>query len=68
MIYYDVTAQSALLKSISSKLIPGNARGGKKRAINTCWREKAQNTTDIFILDWISYSIMLDCAHQENLL
>lgn len=39
---------------------------GRKGLINTCWREKTENTIGLFILDWISYSIMLDCAHQQQ--
>ena len=29
-------------------------------------KKKTHNTTGLFILDWISYSIMLDCANQEQ--
>lgn len=31
-----------------------------------CWRKKPHNTAGLFILNWISYSIMLEFANQEQ--
>jgi len=39
---------------------------GRKGLSTDVLEKKNHNTTGLFILGWISYSIMLDCANQEQ--